>query len=937
MNTGMKTTAHQAKYFAHEIVCFSNNHDAGDLTGALMNAQVDLHPHQIDAALFALKHPLHEGVMLADEVGLGKTIEAGLTLCQLWAERRRRLLVVCPASLRKQWQEELYEKFALPGVIAEGSLPPFADGVLIMSYEFARKYAALLQAADWDCVVLDEAHKLRNAYKDSNKIGQALRIAFAGKKKLLLTATPLQNSLMELYGLSLFLDPYLFGDAKQFRRDFITQKNSDALRLRLRGFVQRTLRRDIREYVSFTQRHALTQQFTPRDDEHALYQNVSTFLQRENAYALPRRQRHLTGMILRKLLASSPFAVLGTLEVMRSRLRALQQGAQEDALLALFPDEDVYDSAEEWEEAEEPPESPDAKRLAEEITLLEGFIAQAQRLCSGADSKAQALLEALQTGFARMAELEAKQKAIIFTESTRTQQHLAAFLQENGYKGQVVLFNGTNNGAAARAIYEAWQVNPANRNRITGAVSADKRAALIDRFRHDAQIMIATEAAAEGVNLQFCSLLINYDLPWNPQRVEQRIGRCHRYGQESDVVVINFLNRRNEADKRILELLTEKFQLFSGLFGASNDILGRVENADLDFEKRVAQIFDNCRTPQEIDRAFDQLQADLEEAISARLAQTEATMHDALDQDVIERLNLSRAEIDQRLDKANRWFWRLSQFVLHPYADRIDEKNRRFYLHQSPLPATPTGYYRLIANADAQDFLLRPNTPLGEWCLEQALALAMPPARIVFRYDERDGKISDIARHQGQRGWLRLDKLIANSRAATAEALVFTAFNDAGEALDADFCRHLLALAGEDAGDAPAMPALLEERAAANIKQETLRQKGMSDAEMVEARQRLAQWAEDQIRGLERELEEAKRAFKQEERRSETLTDRAEQLAAEETLKRQRQRIRKLRSNIEEREDEIEAKREHLIGELRARITQQTTSENLLVLHWQIV
>ena len=929
----MKTTAHQAKYFAHEIVCFSNNHDAGDLTGALMSAQVDLNPHQIEAALFALKHPLHEGVMLADEVGLGKTIEAGLVLCQLWAERRRRLLVVCPAALRKQWHEELREKFALPGDIAEGSLPPFKDSVLIVSYDFARKYAAQLQAADWDCVVLDEAHKLRNAHRDSNKIGQALRSAFAGKKKLLLTATPLQNSLMELYGLSLFLDPYLFGDAKQFRRDFIAQGNSDALRLRLRGFVQRMLRRDVRD-VRYTSRHALTQQFTPRDDEHALYQNVSAFLQRENAYALPRRQRHLTGMILRKLLASSPFAVLGTLEVMRSRLLALQQGKQETALLALFPDEDVYDSAEEWEEEDVAPAQPDVKGVAEEITLLDGFIAQAQHLCNSTDSKAQALLDALQTGFARMAELGAAQKAIVFTESTRTQQHLAAFLQEHGYKGQVVLFNGTNNDAAARAIYEAWRADPANRNRITGAVSADKRAALIDRFRHDAQIMIATEAAAEGVNLQFCSLLINYDLPWNPQRVEQRIGRCHRYGQKFDVVVMNFLNRRNEADKRILELLTEKFQLFSGLFGASNDILGRVENADLDFEKRVAQIFATCRTPQEIDYAFDQLQADLEEAISARMAQTEATMHDALDQDVIERLKLSRTEIDQRLDKASRWFWRSSQFVLRPYADRFDAEKRRFYLQRSPLAAAQTGFYRLTA--DPQDFPFRPNTALGEWCLEQALALAPPPATVVFHYDERDGKISDIARHQGQSGWLRLDKLTAKSRAATAEALVFTAFDDAGEALDADFCRHLLALAGEEAGDAPAAPALLAERAAANIGTETLRQKGISDAEMAGASQRLAQWAEDQTRNLERELEEAKREEKQEKRRHATLTDASELLAAEETLRRLRQNVRKLRSRIEEREEAIEAERDRLIGELRARIAQQTSSQNLLVLRWQI-
>ena len=316
------------------------------------------------------------------------------------------------------------------------------------------------------------------------------------------------------------------------------------------------------------------------------------------------------------------------------------------------------------------------------------------------------------------------------------------------------------------------------------------------------------------------------------------------------------------------------------------------------------------------------------------MAQTEATMHDALDQDVIERLKLSRTEIDQRLDKASRWFWRSSQFVLRPYADRFDAEKRRFYLQRSPLAAAQTGFYRLTA--DPQDFPFRPNTPLGEWCLEQALALATPPATVVFHYDERDGKISDIASHQGQSGWLRLDKLTAKSRAATAEALVFTAFNDAGEALDGDFCRHLLSLAGEEAGGAAAVPAFLAERAAANIETETLRQKGISDAEMVEASQRLTQWAEDQTRNLERELEEAKREEKQEKRRAATLTDASELLAAEETLRRLRQNVRRLRSRIEEREEEIEAERDRLIGELRARIAQQTNSENLLVLRWRI-
>ncbi|WP_140440593.1 helicase-related protein, partial [Escherichia coli] len=138
--------------------------------------------------------------------------------------------------------------------------------------------------------------------------------------------------------------------------------------------------------------------------------------------------------------------------------------------------------------------------------------------------------------------------------------------------GRVVTFSGTNNTPQTNQIYQQWLEEYRGSSRITGSAQIDKRSALIDHFKDHAEIMIATEAAAEGVNLQFCSLLINYDLPWNPQRIEQRIGRCHRYGQEFDVVVINFLNQRNQADQRVLELLTEKFNLFDGVFGASDSV-----------------------------------------------------------------------------------------------------------------------------------------------------------------------------------------------------------------------------------------------------------------------------------------------------------------------------------------------------------------------------
>lgn len=934
----LNTTSHQAKYFAHEILCRSNNGGTEDLDEALMNAQVDLNPHQIEAALFALKNPLHEGVMLADEVGLGKTIEAGLVLCQLWAERKRRLLVICPSSLRKQWQEELREKFALPATIAEGVLPVFSDGIWVMSYQFAAKYAERLQLEHWDCAVLDEAHKLRNAHKENNRIGQALQRVLAGKKKILLTATPLQNSLMELYGLSQFLDPYLFGSDKQFRRDFVTHNHLEELQGRLKGFIHRTLRRDVEEYVSYTQRHAITQSFTPTEEEDRLYQNISAFLQREPSYALPRRQRHLTGLILRKLLASSPHAVLGTLQAMHNRLSALQQGQQEQEALLLLDRDDIYDTSDDWTEDEPDttlPESINHQQLAEEITLLDSYIRQAQQLCLGKDSKAQALLEALQTGFLKMASLGAAQKAIIFTESTRTQKHLADFLANNGYRDQIVLFNGSNSDSATRAIYQAWLDNPDNLSRITGAASADKRAALIDHFKHQAPIMIATEAAAEGVNLQFCSLLINYDLPWNPQRVEQRIGRCHRYGQKFDVVVINFLNSLNEADKRVLELLTEKFQLFNGLFGASNDIIGRVENVGLDFEKRIAHIYDTCRSPQAIKTAFNQLQKELEAAIAERMEQTAEKIQQFFDSDVRERLSMRQVEMRQRLDKAERWFWRLSACVLTPYVESFDHTTHRLYLHTSPVPTVVPGSYRL--NAQGQDLPLRPHTALGEWCIQTASSLPAPVATIELDYRHHPDKISDIAALQGHTGWLRVDKLTAHSQAATIDSLVFSALDDQGTVLDSTVCRHLLALSGRLLPDLPEAPNHLAQLASHHIQMETERQKGLSEQQTVAANQRLNRWAEDQTHELEREIEEAKREEKREKKRNADLVDHADLLDSNHKLETLRLRIRKLRRHVEEREDEITEKRKELIENIRQRMQQQTKQECLLVLRWVII
>src|ERR1700719_400687 len=332
----MQLTDYQAKYFAYELTKRNPSDSMEKLAGAVASAQVDLNPHQVDAALFAFRSPLSKGALLADEVGLGKTIEAGLVLSQKWAERRRRILIIVPSNLRKQWHQELTEKFFLPCRILEtksynaavktGNFRPFeADNIVICSYQFARNKAADVANTPWDVVVIDEAHRLRNVYKPSNIIANTLKLALAGKDKLLLTATPLQNSLLELFGLVSFIDEHTFGDLRSFREQFANLSQEQVfhtLKARLKSICHRTLRRQVLQYVPFTKRLPIVQPFTPEDSEDRLYNLVSEYLRRDNLQALPASQRSLMTLVLRKLLASSTFAIAGALDTIGRRLRS---------------------------------------------------------------------------------------------------------------------------------------------------------------------------------------------------------------------------------------------------------------------------------------------------------------------------------------------------------------------------------------------------------------------------------------------------------------------------------------------------------------------------------------------------------------------------------------------------------------------------------------
>lgn len=802
-------TNHQAKYFAYELQRSYANDHVGKLAGLLFDAQVEPKPHQIDAALFALQTPYLPGVILADEVGLGKTIEAGIVLTQYWAERKRNIVIIAPSSLRQQWRQELQEKFLIPSTLVDSKnkdtvLARSSSEVLICSYEFATRHEASLLRA-WDLVICDEAHRLRNHWNGKNRAANAVtHIVGNASKTILLTATPLQNRLEELYGLVSVFAPDYFYSLDAFRERYIKNRElgGDDLTDRVAEISKRTLRRDADKYIRFTKRLPLTVEFMPSEDEIKLYDLVNAYLQREEVHAFAPTQRHLSDLIIRKRLGSSTFAVASTLEKIAFRLNEeLTSGQRRDNRGGLVVDEDLTgEELEEIDEAEtiQPNLNFSDKTLHDsikaEVDELREYAALARSIT--VNQKALRLNDALDQGFARLAEIGAPQKAIIFTESTVTQEYIARHLKETGRGEGILLFNGSNDGSEATAIYRAWLEQNKDSDLITGILAADRRKALVDYFRDEGTIMIATEAAAEGINLQFCSMVVNYDLPWNPQRVEQRIGRAHRFGQQHNVVVVNFSNQGNVAEQRILQLLGEKFHLFESVFGASDEVLGAIEDG-LDFEKAISNILSRCKTSEEIDQAFKDLEQQYATEISSEMASAKAKVFDNLDPHVQDRLKAYDTQSGEVLNKFERLLLGVTKHELQGRAT-FEGDGRHFVLHDAPVKDAPIGRYYFKSQPLENAHQYRYASPLAQHVVAASKSGETPAEELVFSLHASERASTAIKGLASKSGEMVVKQVTFTMRAKDDDIsesyMLAGALTDSGEWLDEEYVSDMLEL-----------------------------------------------------------------------------------------------------------------------------------------------
>ena len=633
----------------------------------LLNADIEPNPHQINAFCAAIQALKTGGIILADEVGLGKTIEAGLVLNYVIDSGAKKVLISLPATLRKQWEVELLEKFRRQAIILDRYTVEHDRvniqrrlenqnelSIVIASYDYSSKLIKRFPQVKWDFLIIDEAHNLRNVFHGTKRAKNLYDLT-KGIPKILLTATPLQNSLTDLHGLVSFIDPRIFGSEKVFNRRFVEGGDYEELKQELLPVLYRTLRRDVGKYMSFSKRTCVTVDFHLSQDEKELYDATNAFLRRDTLYSIPTANRGLIILVIRKLLASSSFALVETFEVLEKRLDKLYEGtksayAQEgfDLFWGFVEDEIDEDGFNEYDD-EETAEKKQA--IQAELKIVRNILDLARSIKTNA--KINALKDALTSAFSHQISEGLAEKAVVFTESKRTQKYIAAELRKSGYSEEdILLFNGDFDDAMTKEIYRAWQVK--NFGKTNYGKSVEYKHAIVDYFKSHAKVLIVTDAGSEGLNLQFCNTIINYDLPWNPQKIEQRIGRCHRYGQTHDVVAINLLNTDNEADRRVYDILSKKFELFEGVFGASDVALGALESG-VSFEKRILDIYQNCKNITEVRKAFAALNRQLDLKKNAHAAELRSILLTESKEAKGESLEKTKADIDKYLRDVEYW------------------------------------------------------------------------------------------------------------------------------------------------------------------------------------------------------------------------------------------------------------------------------------------
>ena len=619
----MQQTPFHAYYTARQLDTLP---DADKLLPVFASSDIQAYPFQIAAASFALRSPYQKGVILCDEAGMGKSHEAMLIMAQRWMEGQTKILLCIPNSdLLIQWTELLDTYYTVPYHVLAKSTDWDPEtgfdqsGIVITTYDFAADHEAEASAVAWDLAVFEEANALSGVYQDDNKQAKALYRIAGNAFKVLLTGTPIEKNIMDLYGLIWFIDNTVLPGEKEFLARYLRKpENYPELAERVSKFCFRTLRSQAKGYAKIPERILFTYEYTPSSQEQNLYDLLYTYINKPNKLAFPEMENYDLALRLLSLQSSSTAAIAQTVKGILKRLEKM----------------------------------PNAE---EEIAQLQSVLDACQSI--PVDTKATELLKVLDKGFSLMKKAGAAKKAVVFTESVETQKMLYTLLSK---KYKAVVYNGSADYSAIR------------------------------QFKQDCEVLISTDNGAKGFNLEDAAFVIHYDLLYNTLKMEQRIDRCHRIGQRNDVLSVAFINQKNFADVRKLELVSKRMLVSDGVFGVSDDVIGGFAN---DLDGAMSVIGGQLRTQAQVESDHHAVLSARAEENKAAVASAEDILFTTFTKELADKIHLTPQYVDERTAELNRSLWELVKWFFMRYNE--EHSDCHYVIDEAAQTITATNYETL--------------------------------------------------------------------------------------------------------------------------------------------------------------------------------------------------------------------------------------------------